>query len=663
MKRYKIGLSILSTLTTFAFIACSSEENITTPHTDILEMSGFKAQINANSSRAIRAISGKEPLYVGRSSFKGGDTIVMTHFGRTENPITEFTYKGIYWEKQTDESGWTRVDDNNKIYWSDANNAHTFIGYSKPYGDFKWTKTEVEGTPDVYHGQLTLTNDTIDYTNYTDESGNEVSGNEKLKNDDIVLAYSKSVVADETGIGTVDFRHALSCLTFDLNINGFSSDPSIGENEKDNATRVVSLIVYNQPYQYKWAQTSDSAEEEDNSKTANVKAWTNHIDGDATTNGRYRRFYYHTLAVPGSRDKIDIEFTVTYPDPLNTANTLSNTYTATATNVELIAGKRTTIKITLNHQNESMTVGAEYNDWEYENTPDQGVLTKKSTFLSSTARANVKLHDEAGLIKDDATWLHTDSDGNVVDIYGNDGSEDSPYSISSANELLSFAYEVNEGKMTFEGKYVTLNANLYLQGSTSGSNVEWIGIGSATYPFKGHFDGRLHSINRLKGKSFFGYVSSEATVSGVTLTEMLGTTDGGCIVCNNAGAISGCMANGDVTGSDYAGGICETNSGTIIACAHIGSVKATNTGSIAGQNTGTISAAYATSKFTATNTEIQCYYDKTMYTAATDEEATKWGKTSIEMLKQDFVTLLNNEIGTATAYRFKYQPSECPSIE
>lgn len=660
MKRYDILLGALPALAALAFTSCSQEENISSGNER--ELTGISTQIG--TTRTVRTTSDKEPLYVGRSSFVGGDNINMTHFGRTANTIEGFTYSNILWEKKTDESGWTRVDDSGKIYWSDATSAHTFIGYSMPYEDFPWTKTTAENMPDVYHGQLTLTDGIVDYTNTTDADGNEVSGNEKLKKDDIVLAYSTEVVADATGIGTVDFRHALSCLTFDLNINGFSSTAGIGDDEKDNATRVISLVVHNQPYQYKWAQTSDCAEEETGSATADVKAWTNNMNGDATTSGRNRRFYYHTLAVPGTRSSMSIEFTVTYPDPLNTANTLTNTYTATATNVELIAGKRTTIKISLNHQNETMTVGAEYNDWDYVNTPDHSELTKKSTFLTSTTKANIHLHDESGLIRDDATWLYTDSDGNVLDVDGNDGSEDNPYTISSANQFLAFAYEVNEGKMTFEGKYVSLNASLYMQPSTTGTSMEWIGIGTSQYPFKGHFDGRLHDISRLKGKSLFGYVAEGATVSGVTLTTMLGTTDGGCVATNNAGTISGCMANGDVTGTSYAGGICETNSGTIIACAHIGSVTATTAvGTVAGKNTGTATAVYATSKLSATTVVVQCYYDKTMYTSATDEEAERWGKTSTEMLKQDFVTLLNQEIGTATTYRFVYRPSQCPTIQ
>ncbi len=658
MKKFNILFAALPAFVALA--SCSANEELGSQ--DVRELSGISTQIG--STRAARVVSDREPRYVGRSAFLGGDTINMTYFARTGSTIADFTYRNVLWEKKTDESGWTRVDDDKKIYWSDATSPHTFIGFSKPYEDFPWTKTETAGLPDIYRGQLTLTDGIVDYTNTTDKSGNEVSGNEKLKKDDIVLAYSTSVVADATGIGTVEFSHALSCLTFDLNINGFSSTPGIGDNEKDNATRVVSLIVHNQPYQYKWTQTSDHAEVDDNSATADIKAWTNSINGDATTSGRNRRFYYHTLAVPGSRSEMDIEFTVTYPDPLNTANTLSNTYTAKATNVELIAGKRTTIKISLNHQNEQMTVGAEYDDWEYADTPDQGELTKKSTFLASTSKANVHLHDEAGLIRDDATWLYTDSDGNIVDVDGNDGSAANPYSISSAYQLLAFAYEVNEGKMTFADKYVSLNANLYMQESISGTGVEWIGIGTSQYPFMGHFDGRLHDINRLKGKSFFGYISSDATVSGVMLMGMLGTTDGGCIVCNNAGTISGCMANGDVNGTSSAGGICETNSGTIIACAHIGSVTATDVvGTVAGKNTGTATAVYATSKLSATTVAVQCYYDKTMYPSASDEDAARWGKTSTEMLQKSFVTLLNDEIGTASTYRFVYRPSECPTIE
>ncbi len=656
------------------WIACSSEgENTTTASADAILLQGVKADISVETSgntRATRATTtAREPLYVGREAFVANDAFTMTKFCRTVSTIDDFSYNNQVWIKKTSDSGWTREDDNTKIYWSDAQNGHTFIGFSVPQDKtFDWT--EAKG---VYSGQLTATGDTIDYTNYT-QDGTEVSGNEKMKKDDVVLTYSKEVVPDATGIATVYFRHGLACLTIDLNISGFASTSGMAPDEKDNAARVVSMKILNQPYQYQWSQDGDAVVAVNEEETKTVKAWANHVDGDATTSGRDRRFYYHTLAVPGTRSEINMEFMVTYPDPTNTKRKLWKTYTATAKDVKLVGGKRTVIKISLNHQNEDMTVGAEFVDWIFRETPDDAGLDKNSIYLSSTSDSGIKMHDDASIVtSDDATWLYTDESSlnqDILDIYGNDGSKEHPYSITSANQFLAFAYEVNKGLMDFSDKYVQLDANLYMQASTSGTNVSWIGIGTSDHPFKGHFYGGLRNINRLKGCSLFNYIGEGATVEGVVLVNMLGTTNGGSVAMNNAGTITGCGVNGDVVGTSKAGGICATNSGTISMCFHIGAVKATDetgvVGGIAAENTGSGSivgnSCYVASGMTGGTVTMQCYYDKEFYPSGTTDEQSSWGKSSSELMKASFVTALNRGCPDGSSYQFNFSPSEYPSL-
>lgn len=686
MKKWSImiGMAALLGAALSIFASCGNENlDHAATASDATPLQGLSAKIaGSTGTRATRAAS-SEPQYVGREKFVGGDQIKMTKFMRTEHSITNFTYADEDWKKESDEAGWTRASDETTIYWSDAASEHTFIGYSLPYEGFSWTKDE--GT-DVYHGQLTLTGDTIDYTNYTQTSTDastdtdassdtttttEVSGNEKLKKDDVVLTYSSKVVPDATGIANIQFRHGLACLTVMLNINGFSSTAGVGDDEKDNSTRVVSVKVLNQPYKYKWDQLSDAVTLEDENSTATVKAWTDNENGDATTSGRDRRFYYHTLAVPGKRSEMDIEFTVTYHDPNNTSRILTNTYTAKATDVELVGGKRTIINISLNHLNEEMTVGTEYIDWEFYNTPDEAELSKNSIYLSSTDEGNVVYHDKV-TTADDAVWLYTDkstTSETVKDIYGNDGSKDKPYSIATANQLLCFAYEVKRNKMNFEGKHIQLDANLYMQASTSGTVMEWnnLSIGTSDNPFRGHFYGGLHSISRLNGNSLFGYIGSDGTVEGVSLENMLGTKNGGSVAYSNAGTITGCAVNGDVSGQSLAGGICATNSGTISACYHIGAVKAATTaGTIAGENTGTGTitgnTCYAASGMTGETVLLQCYYDTEFYPSDSADDATTWGKTSSDLMKNAFVTALNGNIGDDSSYKYQFSPSEFPKL-
>ena len=655
--------------------ACSndSDDNVSTQNAKVL--TGINADIYGTDAAITRAsnTTEKEPIYVGRLAFVGGDKIVMTSFQRTDNPISDFTYNDIRWKKGGNEGetegGWNRDNDDSennekKIYWSDAKNYHTVVGYSIPQKMHteNWSKTAEESVNN-YEGQLTLSDNQVIYDSKDD-----------LTKDDVVLTYSKEIKSDATGIATIYFRHALSCLTVDVNIQGFAATPGMGAEEKDNASRVKDLIILKQPYKYMWKQTSDSVEtiENDESK-ADITAFTNNSDGEGSGNGR--RFFFHALAVPGLRDAITIKFDVTYPDPLKPTTTITNTYKATAKNVFFLAGKRTTIKINLNHENEKITVGAIYDDWVFKDTPDQGNLDKNSTYLASTESKSVKLHNEQGLTIDDATWLYMDGE-NIKDIYGNDGTKDKPYTISTANQLLAFAYEVNKGVMSFDGKYVRLDASIHMQPTTSSTNVEWIGIGSEDHPFDGNFDGGLRDISYLKGKSLFGNISTNAIVEGLSLSRMIGTTDGGSIACVNNGTVYGCMVKGDVSGTTNAGGICATNNGTIMACAHIGDVKATNetdtkAGGMAGENNenGTILASYFAGNLTASTTSPQCYFNSDLYPPTSEDNwEEKWAKTTIDMIMQAFVNDLNSEITDSRTeqnlrkYQFIYQPSEYPSL-
>ena len=650
-------------------VACSndSDDNVSTQNVKVL--TGINADIYGTDAAITRAsnTTEKEPIYVGRQVFVGGDKIVMTSFQRTDNPISDFTYNDIRWKKGGNEGetegGWNRDNDDSennekKIYWSDAENYHTVVGYSIPQEmpAETWSKTADESVNN-YEGQLTLSDNKVNYSSKDD-----------LTKDDVVLTYSKEIKSDATGIATIYFQHALSCLTVDVNIQGFAATPGMGAEEKDNASRVKDLIILKQPYKYIWKQTSNSVETRENDESkADIKAFTNNADGEGSGNGR--RFYFHALAVPGSRDAITIKFQVSYPDPLKPTTTITNTYKATAQNVNFLAGKRTTIKINLNHENEKITVGAVFDDWVFKDTPDQGNLDKNSTYLASTESKSVKLHNEKGLTIDDATWLYMDGE-NIKDIYGNEGTKEKPYTISTANQLLAFAYEVNEGVMSFDGKYVRLDASIHMQPTTSSTNVEWIGIGSEDHPFDGNFDGGLRDISYLKGKSLFGKISTNANVEGLSLSRMIGTTDGGSIACVNNGTVYGCMVKGNVCGTATAGGICDTNNGTIMACAHIGDVTTTNetdtkAGGMAGENSGTILASYFAGNLTASTTSPQCYFNSDLYPPTSEK---KWAKPTIDMIMQAFVDDLNFEITDSRTkqnlrkYQFIYQPSEYPSL-
>ena len=181
--------------------ACSndSDDNVSTQNVKVL--TGINADIYGTDAAITRAsnTTEKEPIYVGRQVFVGGDKIVMTSFQRTDNPISDFTYNDIRWKKGGNEGetegGWNRDNDDSennekKIYWSDAENYHTVVGYSIPQEmpAETWSKTADESVNN-YEGQLTLSDNKVIY-----------DSKEKLTKDDVVLTYSKEIKSDATGI-------------------------------------------------------------------------------------------------------------------------------------------------------------------------------------------------------------------------------------------------------------------------------------------------------------------------------------------------------------------------------------------------------------------------------------------------------------------------------
>ena len=71
-------------------------------------------------------------------------------------------------------------------------------------------------------------------------------------------------------------------------------------------------------------------------------------------------------------------------------------------------------------------------------------------------------------------------------------STDQVFVISTAKELAGVAYLVNNQYTNFYYKTIILDADIDLSGNT------WIGIGSASYSFRGSFDGQGHIIKGVK---------------------------------------------------------------------------------------------------------------------------------------------------------------------
>lgn len=636
-------------------VACTPSDELThITSDDAVPVAGVEASISGSGeTRAPSLVD-----YVGRNVFVTGDHMVFTTLRRTQNPLAQFTYSGLEF---ANDNGWKRDETKgssgsggastfDKVYWSDAQHEHTYIGYSKPQvAGFDWKES---GT--WYYGSLgnPLNSDAIDYSTVRAADGTITSdGAQKLKDDDILVMYHTRLLADVGGsVATVLFHHALANVRVIVNITGFSSGPG----SADDQSMVSDMELKQMLTLYKWDSDPTMTQAQLDAKNPwalakfgdygnisaealsatdaaaaasiygsgvsydqrkDVKLWLPRPEG--VGNDASRTFTFYALAVPTmiAANQQQFSFKVTYPDAMNPATTVTRTYTATIPMaVEFRAGHCTTIHISLNHRNEKMTVGAEYMDWQFVDTPDQGELYKNSTFLESTERTSVYIVTDEEATEDDATWLYRknykgEDIGRVLDVYGNDGTAANPYTISTAMQLLSFAYEVKNGR-SFEGQYIKMDANITLQPKAKTQDpepdklsdadlVQWIGIGDAEHPFQGTLIGANRYVTMLNGASFFGAIGKKASIElfGVASTAGKGVTTGtGLLADANAGTLNACYGKGSISTSATSpvGGLVGSNSGTIYASYHQGTIiAAAAKGGIAGTNSGTIQACYS----------------------------------------------------------------------
>ena len=704
-------------------IASCSEQNMPGVNDDCDPrlLTGINALMGQSESRAYVPLS--DPNYIGRKDFTNGDKLVFTTIKRTKSPIETYTYAGIVWNRTG--GGWNRDKNDGQpenIYWSDGESGHTFTAYSLPVGNFAW-----EEHSNYYFGKLgNFTTDDATAIDYCSTFGSDFSiapadsGSIKLRRDDLVLSHKTDLVADPGGsIATVRFNHALSFVYIKVNINGFAASSTA----EDTKSRVHDMEILSQPIYYKWNKASSAAEPLNGSEsekpdwitdaaaTKTLKACIFNPKGQ--NNNQYKEFIFTSLAVPTTEAgrTMQMRFKVTYPDPLrpNTA-TVTKTYVAKLNDVKLYAGKRTQINITLHHTDETMTVGAEYHDWEFVSTPDNSNLTKKSTFLSYVSRDSVTIHTDPKATEDDATWLYIQKDANgndiILDVYGNDGSQEKPYIIATADQLLSFAYEV-KGGFDFSGKCVKLDAAITMQPKlTTQANdanaVHWIGIGDNGHAFNGKFLGYSRQLSGLLGKPLFIKTGKDAFVEHISLKNVLRVDGGGAAVETNGGILGACIIEGDViytstTGTEtYCGSLAAVNEATghILSCVHIGEVKGPGyVGGLVGLNKGHIVASYHTGYVISTSGENSKVYGTVAATEGDNPTRKEWGlfynsdylqgsndlsgKSTAELQSEEFVDEINDwksryitggETGLSsdmllhysTEHNFHYRPGAYP---
>lgn len=708
---FYIGLALI-------LAGCSSADDVNTSRVsaDARELEGVKAVIEGADMKEGTREGTVTTLvhYVGRNLFVAGDQILFTKIKRTNNPISNFTYPtegssyegilyvgtgttggGVSWDRSTKTDGTMTDGGPDRVYWTDASSPHTFKAYSIPQGDFDWAK---DNANPWYYGSVGDPSQSTEI-NY--------SSNDVLKGEDLLIAYDEAMLAEPGGsVALVKFRHALSSIRVVVNINGFSAGK---EAASDNQTRVFGMKLLNQPTKYVWKQVVFGAEAvTDGQVYRNMMLWM--PDAQGTNEDQSRIFTFYGITTPHAESNLQLQFTVTYPNPLQPSQTLEKTYTATLENVKFEAGYNTTVNVTLNHKNEMMTVGAEYENWQFASIPHEGRIKKNSTFLQGTERESVTIVGDEKATIDDATWLY-ELNGTIYDIYGNDGSEASKaYRISTADQLLSFAYEVKNGR-TFEDKFVRLDADITLQKSSAKTKaeivltedneseynaaddaVDWIGIGDETHAFNGTFLGGKRFVYRLKGKPLFINLAAKADIKQLqvnTVHKPDGSTaaveGSGLFADSNAGMLSACKVVGDVAfDGTTVGAFVGTNTGKLWCCYHIGATIGTTgapvVGGLVGNNSGIIASCYHAGKVTGTTTGgiaasgdgfyDNSYYDNKLLSApAFTPAAGVVGKTTSEMTKEPFVNEINDGISTwrstddgYDAHSYVYQPANYPIL-
>lgn len=603
-----------------AFVSACSNDDDVTAYQDALEIKGVQAIID-NEVPTTRSASEKTETAVGRTTFITGDHIVFTTIKRTESPLASFTYSDIRYY-YTDKKSWKRTEGNlpEKIYWTDGASAHTFIGYSLPAEDYHW----VDNGNGTYSGELGYEKEVIDFT----------AGNDEIQKEDLLLDYNTKTVAETGGLSTkVSFTHALSCVRVEVNISNFASSASA----VDTKVGVSNMILLNQPTKFTWGGNSNKLKVLDfeDQTTKNIKLWCPVPAGEGT--GQSKTFTFYGLTTPqddtfhninGNDLPLMFSFTVTYPNPLNPDETLTKTYKGSFSQlVNFHSGMCTTLNISLNHKDEQMYMGVEYNDWNYVATPDLGELRKKSTFMDINSTVTIHTDDEATVY--DATWLYLDGT-QLKDIYGNDGTPANPYRITSASQLLSFAKEV-KADVDFKDKFIRLDADITMQSSTAKTSaedstatlkaVEWIGIGDADHAFNGTFLGGDRYINRLNGNPLFAKLGPAALVEQLHITSIGSITGGGALVDSNEGVIGGCKVVDDVITTG--GALIGTNTGTVYASYYTGETVTTQ---LVGTNKGKMVGCYQSADIASfdesllvnlverLNNELTAWYKDNAYT-------------------------------------------------
>ena len=182
----------------------------------------------------------------------------------------------------------------------------------------------------------------------------------------------------------------------------------------------------------------------------------------------------------------------------------------------------------------------------------------------------------------DSIYEATSSVSNLYES-GMNASEGCCYSISSAEELYTFAQYVNSGLST-KGATFFLTADIVVgTGADSVDKINWTPVGQKKdFAFQGVFDGQGYIISGLlmtqpdDDLGLFGYVNNiDAVIKNVGVTGIINGHDhlGGIVGNLLSGSVINSWYDGSVTGDNRIGGIVGTcKQGNIYNCCNFSSV-------------------------------------------------------------------------------------------
>lgn len=247
---------------------------------------------------------------------------------------------------------------------------------------------------------------------------------------------------------------------------------------------------------------------------------------------------------------------------------------------------------------------------------------------------------------------------------GGNGTEKSPYLISTVADLQALATAVNDGK-DYRDFYFKLTTDLDLKSvcykvdGTPENDKSWIPIGESNY-FYGFFDGAGYSISNLYINvpnggylGLFGSIGLETIVKNLSLVnvDIKGYAYiGGLAGTANSASIQNCFVSGRISGHAIIGGVLGESYGSIVENSiNTASISGfTSVGGVVGDNTygnmeysintGSVRGSISVGGLAGdgySDSFLFCYYDKQMAPVGgfkgKEEEGSAEGKLTSEM--------------------------------